>query len=63
MSKNTTVSGNVIRFMSQIIRKAVPNHAKLCILVIYAQDFVSNRKQKLLIDFDLLQARRSIALA
>lgn len=53
---------SVTQTLSSIVGVRVPLRATLCILGLYPKDFVINKKQATLVDFGLLQARRTIAL-
>ena len=53
---------SIVQTISTIVGIQIPHCATLCILGIYPKDFVVNKKKATLIDFGLLQARRTIAL-
>lgn len=53
---------DVIRYQSELFNIKVPLKAKLCVLRIYPRKLQQSEKNTKLIDYGLLQARRSIAL-
>ncbi len=53
----------VVHTLSKVTGVQVPCLAKLCILGLYPNNFSSNSKCKILINFGLLQARRMVALS
>lgn len=61
--KLVTFWKRVLRTLSIITGTQIPCLAKLCILGLFPTDFVVSSKNKTLISFGLLQARRMIALS
>uniref|UniRef100_A0A3Q3GBT7 Reverse transcriptase domain-containing protein n=1 Tax=Kryptolebias marmoratus TaxID=37003 RepID=A0A3Q3GBT7_KRYMA len=53
---------DVIRCLSELFRVKVPLEVKICVLGIYPVEFKQSQIKTKLIDYGLLQARRSIAL-